>query len=175
MRGLPAAGILGRCTATRTFSKVIEHFGSAEVWALKVTSGWWGRKARPTCPCPTACAANYVASTNHGGGAGDIDTSPHGVGLPKTVPVWPGINFGVAMLLANLVPHAQPVCAQADERKANGDPLPSLQERYGSHDGYVAAVARAASRAMAEGFLLQADATALIEAAKASAVLVQHP
>jgi Alpha/beta hydrolase domain len=46
-----------------------------------------------------------------------------------------------------------------------------LQERYGSHDGYAAAVTKAASRAMEEGFLLQPDATALINAAQASAVL----
>ena len=59
----------------------------------------------------------------------------------------------------------------AEERKASGDPRPSLQERYGSHDGYVAAVTNAASRAVAEGFLLQEDAATLVNAAKASAVL----
>ncbi|MFN0302183.1 MAG: alpha/beta hydrolase domain-containing protein [Burkholderiales bacterium] len=48
-----------------------------------------------------------------------------------------------------------PFTRTAEERKANGGPRPSLQERYGSHDGYVAAVAKAASRAVAEGFLLQ--------------------
>jgi Alpha/beta hydrolase domain len=47
----------------------------------------------------------------------------------------------------------------------------SLEERYGSHDGYVAAVAKATERAVAEKFLLPVDAAALIEAAKASAVL----
>ena len=37
MRGGPAGGILDRCEATRTCPKIIEHFGSAEVWALKLT------------------------------------------------------------------------------------------------------------------------------------------
>jgi hypothetical protein len=46
-----------------------------------------------------------------------------------------------------------------------------LEERYGSHEGYVAAVKKAAARAMAEGFLLQEDAVALIAAAEESAVL----
>lgn len=64
-----------------------------------------------------------------------------------------------------------PFARTAGERKANGDPRLSLQEHYGSHGGSVAAVTRAASRAMAEGFLLQPDATALINAAQASAVL----
>jgi hypothetical protein len=57
------------------------------------------------------------------------------------------------------------------ERLANGDPRLSLEERYKNHDGYVAAVTAAAANAVAQGFLLQEDATALIELAKASAVL----
>ena len=57
------------------------------------------------------------------------------------------------------------------EREAAGDPRPSLQERYTDHDGYVAAVRRAADRAMAQGFLLAPDAAALIRAAQDSAVL----
>ena len=64
-----------------------------------------------------------------------------------------------------------PFARTAEERKANSDPRPSLQERYGSHDGYVAAVSKAAARAVAEGFLLPLDASALIVAAQASAVL----
>jgi hypothetical protein len=43
------------------------------------------------------------------------------------------------------------------ERMAN-DPRPSLQERYGDHAGYVKAVQQAADNAVAQGFLLQADA-----------------
>jgi Alpha/beta hydrolase domain len=53
----------------------------------------------------------------------------------------------------------------------NGDPRLSLQERYGTHAGYVEAVRRAAANAVAEQFLLQKDADALIAAAEASAVL----
>jgi hypothetical protein len=57
------------------------------------------------------------------------------------------------------------------ERLANGDPRLSLEERYGNHDGYVAAVTAAAARAVAAGFLLQGDADALIAQAAASNVL----
>ena len=57
------------------------------------------------------------------------------------------------------------------ERSARMDPRPSLQARYGSHDGYVAAVRKAAERAIREGFLLTKDAQLLIDAAVASAVL----
>jgi hypothetical protein len=57
------------------------------------------------------------------------------------------------------------------DRIASGDPRPSLQERYATHAGYVAAVQGAAAHAVASGFLLQADADALIAAAQASHVL----
>jgi len=64
-----------------------------------------------------------------------------------------------------------PFARTAAERQANGDPRPSLQERYGSHDGYVERVRAAAARAVEQKFLLPEDAQALIEAARASAVL----
>jgi hypothetical protein len=57
------------------------------------------------------------------------------------------------------------------DRLATGDPRLSLQERYTDHAGYVAAVRAAAARAVAAGFLLQADADSLIAAADASTVL----
>ena len=57
------------------------------------------------------------------------------------------------------------------ERLASGGPRLSLEERYGSHAGYVQAVSKAAAYAASTGFLLQADATALIAEADASNVL----
>ena len=55
--------------------------------------------------------------------------------------------------------------------KTNGDPRLSLEERYKDHAGYVDAVRRAAANAVAQGFLLEANATALIAQAEASDVL----
>ena len=316
LRGLPAAGILDRCTATKTCPKVIEHFGAAEVWALKLTPEWVGSDGKADLPLPDSVRRYYIAGSNHGGGAGGFDSSLPGVGLPKTGPQCPGNNFGIGVLPANPMPHTETVNAlrvhfrdwvmkgvspppsrypmlatgtlaraektalnfptlpglratvpEADfimpvldydfgpqfnaqdgsgvptiapprikqvlpmfapkvdadgnelggvpvvlrdaplgtylgwnvtaggerpfhqgqicdyvcgmipfartpaERQANRDPRPSLQERYGSHDGYVAEVEKAAARAVAAGFLLPLDAAALIAAAKASAVL----
>ena len=57
------------------------------------------------------------------------------------------------------------------ERLASGDPRLSLEERYGDHAGYVAAVRAAAANAVTQGFLLQSDADALIAQAAASNVL----
>jgi hypothetical protein len=57
------------------------------------------------------------------------------------------------------------------ERIAKNDPRLSLEERYTDHAGYVVAVRKAAANAVAQKFLLQRDADALIAAAEASRVL----
>ena len=57
------------------------------------------------------------------------------------------------------------------ERTAAGDPRPSLEERYGDHAGYVAAVRAAAARLVAARLLLPADADLLVTQADASSVL----
>ena len=57
------------------------------------------------------------------------------------------------------------------QRLASGDPRPSLEERYGTHDAYVARVKDAAKRQVAEGFLLQDDADRLVAQAEKSSVL----
>jgi hypothetical protein len=316
VRGLPDAGILDRCTATNTCPKVVEHFGSAEVWALKMTTEWVGTDAALDIPVPANVRRYYIASSTHGGGAGGFNTSL----TPTPAPNCPGNNFGTGVLPANPVPHTETVNAirasfrawvmrgvlppnsvwpllsppsgapqlvaanktamgfptipgiratapEADfimpvldydwgpqfnytdasgvptnapppikqvikmlvprvdadgnevggvpvvltdaplgtylgwnitadgarpfhkdqicnyvggmvpfaktqaDRLAAGDPRLSLQERYGSHVGYVAAVKKAALRALQMGFLLPADAEALVQAAAASDVL----
>jgi hypothetical protein len=57
------------------------------------------------------------------------------------------------------------------ERTTTNDPRPSVEERYGTLEGYVCVVRRAAERAVADRFLLRADADRLIGEAQASAVL----
>ena len=57
------------------------------------------------------------------------------------------------------------------ERMKNGDPRPSLEERYSSHDAYVAAVRSAAEKLVAQRFLLREDADKLIAQAAASDVM----
>lgn len=56
-------------------------------------------------------------------------------------------------------------------REAAGDPRPSLEERYGDHAGYVAAVREAAEELVGQGFLLPEDAARLVAQAEASDVL----
>jgi alpha/beta hydrolase family protein len=306
VRGLPSAGILDRCNATNTCPKIVEHFGAAEVWGLKLSPEWIGLDAQTDLPLPDNVRRYYIPSTQHGGGRGGFSTAP------EAPPACPGIEWGVGALPNNPVPHTQTVNAlrahfrnwvmkdtappasryptlkagelvdataqamgfpaipglparaptglinpaidydfgpgfdpidgsgiatnvpphikrvvalkvprvDADgneiggvpvvlrdaplgtylgwnitaagfykgkecnfaggmvpfaktkaERLANEDPRPSLEERYGSHAGYVAAVTAAAAKAAAAGFLLPADEKALITAAQESDVL----
>jgi hypothetical protein len=316
VRGGPTLGLLDRCTASRTCPKIIEHFGSAEVWALKLTPEWIGTDAKSDLPLPPNVRRYYIASSNHGGGAGGFDTSVPGAGLPAAGPACPGNNYGTGLLPANPVPHTEtvnalrvhfrnwvmrgiepppsqwprladgllapahkagigfptlpqlrptvpevdfimpvldydwgpgfnaadgsgvaghapppirqvlpmfapkvdadgnelggvpvvlldaplgtylgwnitaggarpfhagqicnyvggmiPFARTAAERQASGDPRRSLEERYGNHEGYVAAVRKATERAMAAGFLLKPDAERLVRQAEASRVL----
>jgi hypothetical protein len=57
------------------------------------------------------------------------------------------------------------------DRLAAGDSRPSLEERYGTQDGYVAAVKKAAAALVAQRFLLERDAARLVEAARRNPIL----
>jgi hypothetical protein len=66
-----------------------------------------------------------------------------------------------------------PFAATRQQRKASGDPRPSLEERYGTKANYVAKVRQAVQQQAAQGFLLPADADRLVlEAEKASVPLL---
>ena len=306
VRGLPAAGILDRCTTSQTCPKIIEHLGAAEAWALTLSPGWVGTTTVADIPLPSNVRRYYIPSTQHGGGRGGFSLTP------LDGPACPGPDFGRGIFAANPVPHTETVNALREhfrnwvmhdtppppsqyptiaerylvdptkaamgfptipgvpadapnglinpmldydwgpdfnyidgsgvpstvpplvkqvirmkvarvdqdgnelggvpvvlrdaplgtylgwnvvadgfhkgklcnyaggmipfagtraERLASGDPRLSLEERYSSHDGYVEAVKRAAAKAVAEGFLLPADAGALGAQAAASDVL----
>jgi hypothetical protein len=57
------------------------------------------------------------------------------------------------------------------ERLSNGDPRPSLEARYGDHQGYVDAVQAAVDKLVAERFLLPSDAVRYMQWAERSSVL----
>jgi hypothetical protein len=67
-----------------------------------------------------------------------------------------------------------PFAATKAERQASGDPRPSLEERYKSHDDYVGKVKAAAAKLVAERFLLQDDADRIVKEAENSDVLKPH-
>jgi Alpha/beta hydrolase domain len=306
VRGLPAGGILDRCNSSHTCPKIIEHYGAAEVWGLKLAFAWVGSTGDQDLPLPDNVRRYYIPGTRHGGGPGGFTTVamkpaacpgygwgtgalpdnplPHtqtvnairvhfrnwvmkGIAPPPSryprladgtlvdataeamgFPALPGLpahapaglinpvldyDFGTAFnyvdgsgvqtmvpprikrvialkaprvnadgnelggvpvvlheaplgtylgwnitaagfykgLICNFAGGMIPFAKTKAERIANEDPRPSLEERYGDHAGYVTAVQGAARKAVAEGFLLEADAKALIAAAEGSDVL----
>ena len=305
-RGLPAAGILDRCTANGTCPKIVETFGAAEFWDLHMSPNLVGTSANEDIPLTRNIRRYYIPSTPHGGGGGGFTTTP------AAIPNGSGTNWGQCTFPANPVPHTEtrnaltmglrnwvlnnvpmvpsryptiiggnlveptkeamgfptipglppdaptglinplfdydfgprfdvmdikgivdnvppvirrilpsrvprvdpdgnelggvpvvlrdaplgtymgwnitgagvfkgnicsftggmiPFAKTRAERLASGDPRLSLEERYGNHEGYVQAVRNAAANAVAQGFLLQSDADAMIAAAQASNVL----
>ena len=70
-------------------------------------------------------------------------------------------------LLGSMIPWARTTA----EAKASHDPRPSLQDLYGDHAGYVAAVAKAARALQADRLLLEEDVQQIIAEAEASDVL----
>ena len=64
-----------------------------------------------------------------------------------------------------------PFARTRSERIAAGDPRPSLEERYGTHEQYVAKVRDAALRLVDQRFLLPEDAGRLVREAESSDVL----
>jgi Alpha/beta hydrolase domain len=105
VRGLPAAGILDRCNASHTCPKIIEHFGAAEVWGLKLTPEWVGTAADADLPLPDNVRRYYIPSTQHGGGRGGFGTAA------AAPPACPSAGYGQGALPGNPVPHTQTVNA----------------------------------------------------------------
>jgi len=101
VRGLPAAGVLDRCTASHTCPKIIEHFGAAEFWGLKLSPSFVGTGGDKDFPLPGNVRRYYIASTQHGGGRGGFDVNP------EAPPACPSNGYGQGLLPANPLPHTQ--------------------------------------------------------------------
>jgi hypothetical protein len=66
------AGLLDRCSETRTCPKIFELLGSTEFYTLRASLGFTGTSANRDIPLPNNVRRFYVASTQHGGGSGVI-------------------------------------------------------------------------------------------------------
>jgi hypothetical protein len=105
VRGLPTKGILDRCTASKTCPKIMEHYGSAEAWALNLSPALVGTSADKDIPVPANVRRYYIPSTAHGGGNGGFTVTP------ANAPACPGPSFGTGVLAGNPVPHTETVNA----------------------------------------------------------------
>jgi hypothetical protein len=107
IRGLPANGMLDRCRSTNTCPKIMEHYGSADLWDLRVGQSWYGRDLVADIPLPDNVRRYYLSSTTHLGGVGSPNTGINASLLINgpTIPVCEGNNWGVGILSPNPVPH----------------------------------------------------------------------
>jgi hypothetical protein len=101
VRNLPTSGILDRCTGSNTCPKIMEHFGSTEVWDLNLSPSFVGTSADKDIPLPENVRRYYIPSSTHGGGAGGFKLEA------AAAPRCPGSNFGTGLLGANPVPHTE--------------------------------------------------------------------
>ena len=69
-RELAAAGLLDRCTTTKTCPRIIEAFGSSEFWGLRISPDLIGTDATRDLPLPDNVRRYYYPGTTHGGGRG---------------------------------------------------------------------------------------------------------
>jgi hypothetical protein len=92
--------------------------------------------------------------------------APLGTSIEFNYVATPGI-----LDLSNLTGSYIPFHATTAARDAAGDTRPSLEQLYGTQAGYVAAVTAAANELVAQRFLLQRDADAIVARAMATPVL----
>lgn len=80
------ASLLDRCAASGTCPKIVEAFGSAEFWGLRMSPTLVGTDARADIPLPANVRRYYYPGTTHGGGRGgfvvDAPPPPAGCALP---------------------------------------------------------------------------------------------
>ena len=66
-RGRGVASLLDRCHASDTCPKIVETFGSAEFWGLRMSPNLVGTDARADLPLPAEVRRYYFPSVTHGG------------------------------------------------------------------------------------------------------------
>ena len=69
-RGLPKAGLVDRCSASRTCPNIVEIMGSSEFWGLRASPIYVGTDARADLTLPANVRRYYTPGVTHGGGRG---------------------------------------------------------------------------------------------------------
>ncbi|MEN2746762.1 alpha/beta hydrolase domain-containing protein [Sphingomonas sp. T9W2] len=67
VRGRGTASLLDRCRASDTCPKIVETFGSAEFWGLRMSPNLVGTDARTDLPLPAEVRRYYFPGVTHGG------------------------------------------------------------------------------------------------------------
>src|SRR4029077_14089587 len=84
-RGRGTSGLLDRCRATNSCPKIMETFGSAEIWNLRASFMLIGTDAKADIPLPDTVRRYFFPGVTHGGGRGGFssaETAANGCELP---------------------------------------------------------------------------------------------
>jgi hypothetical protein len=79
-RGRGTSGLLDRCRATNSCPKILETFGSAEIWNLRASFMLVGTDARADIPLPDNVRRYFFAGVTHGGGRGGFSSAEMAAG-----------------------------------------------------------------------------------------------
>jgi hypothetical protein len=83
-RGRGRGSLLDRCRASNTCPKVVETFGSAEFWGLRMSPDLVGTDAQHDLPLPDNVRRYYFPSVTHGGAyRGGFSTKGEPSGVPQ--------------------------------------------------------------------------------------------
>ena len=136
-RGLPGAGLLDRCTATKTCPKIMEAFGSSEFWGLRMSPDLIGTDAQADLPLPDNVRRYYYPGTTHGGGRGGfrVDTTPNtACVLPANPNPETEQTRALTRALVAWVTKGTPPPESRYPRLANGDLVPATRDAIGLPD-----------------------------------------
>ncbi|MXP24446.1 hypothetical protein GRI39_00075 [Altererythrobacter indicus] len=90
-RGRGVSSLLDRCHANGTCPKVMETFGSAEFWGLRMSPNLVGTDTRADIPLPDNVRRYYFPSVTHGGSPlGGFSTDGEKIGIPGDLCQMPG-------------------------------------------------------------------------------------
>jgi hypothetical protein len=97
VRGRGVSSLLDRCRASHTCPKIMETFGSAEFWGLRMSPGLVGTDAHADLPLPAEVRRYYFPGVTHGGsyvGAFSLTGDPAYPGAPRcALPANPNPSF----------------------------------------------------------------------------------
>jgi len=103
-RGRGRGGLLDRCRVTNTCPKIMETFGSAEIYGLRASPMLVGTDAKKDIPLPDNVRRYYFPSVSHGGGPGGFSTTTGAVAGGCDLPTNPAPSAPMrAALMRSLV------------------------------------------------------------------------
>ncbi|HEY6506549.1 MAG TPA: alpha/beta hydrolase domain-containing protein [Vicinamibacterales bacterium] len=133
-RGRQAGGLLSRCQATETCPRIVETFGSAEFYSLRLSPNLVGTRADRDIPIPANVRRYYSPSVRHGGGPGgfavDVKVDPCCTLAPNPNPS-ADTNRALMHALVDWVAKDAPPPPSRYPRLDRGDLVPPTQAATG--------------------------------------------